>query len=199
ARADFARAVALNPDDLEIAFEHAGTLLLAGDAEVYKRLCTRLLERGDKLVCLNQPGRKSYLIARICLLAPAAIADSARPAILAGDAVRAQRTAWHLHTLGLFHYRAGRNDEAVRLLQESATVDPRWAAQPLNGLVLAMAHHRLGHGPEARQCFDKAVQVIERQSKQPASEVSTNLGMHPHDYLAQLLLRREAETLLKKE
>ena len=199
ARADYSRADAINPDDLEIAFEYAGTLLLSGDTEGYKRLCTRLLERGNKLVCVNQPGRKSYLVARICLLAPATVADAARPATLAGDAVRAQRTAWHLHTLGLAHFRAGRDDEAVRLLQESSTVDPKWSAQPLNGLVLAMAHHRLGHAPEARECYDKAVQVIDRQVKHSPSEGTTSLGMHTHDSLAGLLLRREAETLLKME
>jgi hypothetical protein len=36
-------------------------------------------------------------------------------------------------------------------------VDPGWEATFLNWPLLAMAHHRLGHGDEARKWIDKAV------------------------------------------
>src|SRR5262249_49322466 len=62
ARTDQVQVFKLNPDDLEITFEYAGVLLLAGDSAGYQRFCAHLLERGDKLKCLNHPGRRSYLV-----------------------------------------------------------------------------------------------------------------------------------------
>jgi hypothetical protein len=62
-----------------------------------------------------------------------------------------------------------------------------------------MAHHRLGHAKEARQWLDKAVETIDMDRKGTSAEANTNPGMHPHDWLVWLLLRREAEALLKNE
>jgi tetratricopeptide (TPR) repeat protein len=197
ARADYTDAGTHDADDLEVAFEFAGVLLLAGDDEGYSRLCTRLLGRGDKLVCGGGAGRKSYLLARVCLLGPSCPADPARVVALAGDAVGAQRTAWHLHTLGLALLRAGRHEEAVRSLRESESADPKWAAQPLNGLALAFAHHRLGDPAEARRCHENSVRLTGQKGKQSAPGVTTNPGMNVHDFEAWLLLRREVEAILK--
>src|SRR5262249_54285111 len=120
--------------DLETALSAAGALLLAGDAPGYQRLCARLLEHADRLTCLNQPNRRTYLLTRTCLLAPGgtaaaalpvwimgngvtarggelgqALADSQAPVRVIDRGVYAQVTdpAWHLHTYGLAHYRAG--------------------------------------------------------------------------------------------
>jgi tetratricopeptide (TPR) repeat protein len=186
----------LIPDDLESTFEYAGALLLSGDTKGYKRVCAYLLERGDKLKCLNHPGRKSYLLARTCLLSPASGADLAKLSRLAGRAVRAEpRGPWNLHTLGLAHYRAGRYEEAVKRLNEPMQVYPGWPAQPVNWLTLAMAHHHLGHAAEARQWLDNAVRAIDL-NRRDNPRARTALGMHPHDWVACLLLRREAEALI---
>ena len=78
-------------------------------------------------------------------------------------------------------------------------VDPKWPAVPVNWLVLAMAHHRLGHAKEARQWLDKAVDAIDKDRMATSAKANTNPGMHPHDWLVWLLLRREAEALVNKE
>jgi tetratricopeptide (TPR) repeat protein len=187
----------LIPDDLEVTFDYAGVLLLAGDAEGYRRFCARLLERGDKLKCLDHPGRRSYLVARICLLAPDAAADRARPGQLAEEAVKAVPTFPHyLHALGVAHYRAGRYKQAVERLEESLKADPDWTGQPVNWLALALAEHHLGHADKAREWFDKATQALDKDAQERPPGALTGLGMHAHDWLACLLLRREAETEL---
>jgi serine/threonine protein kinase/Flp pilus assembly protein TadD len=200
ALSDYAEVAKRQPDSLEAAFEYAGALLLTGDTEGYKRLCADLLERGDKLKYMNQPGRLDYLLARISLLAPDAVADPDLPSRLANSAVKAQpRAVSYLHTLSLAHYRAGRHADAVKRFEESARTNPKWSAQPVNWLVLAMARHRLGQTDQARQWLDKAVRTVDRDRAVPPKGAPTSLGMHPHDWMAWLLLRREAEALITGE
>jgi hypothetical protein len=69
----------------------------------------------------------------------------------------------------------------------------------VNWLVLAMARHRLGQTDQARQWLDKAVRTVDRDRAVPPKGAPTSLGMHPHDWMAWLLLRREAEALITGE
>ena len=64
----------------------------------------------------------------------------------------------------------------------------------VNGLILAMAHHRLNHAAEARKAFDKAVHLMDRPAKSPDGKA---LDMPWNDRLVLQLLRREAESLIK--
>jgi tetratricopeptide (TPR) repeat protein len=77
--------------------------------------------------------------------------------MLAETAVRqAPKEAWRLYVLGLAYDRAGRYDDAIRVLMQSIEADPRWHATALNWPVLAMAHLRLGHAAEARRWLERA-------------------------------------------
>jgi hypothetical protein len=73
---------------------------------------------------------------------------------------------------------------------------------------LAMAHHRLGHAPEARQWLDKAIQATDRTlgaspaPAQPPPGDSDPAGVTPPAWNRRLtldLLRREAVELLKTD
>ena len=75
---------------------------------------------------------------------------------VAGRPERGRERSDVLNTLGASLYRAGRFGEAIRRLNESI--------QALDGgdvpkgfAFLAMAHHRLGHGDEAKRWLDKLV------------------------------------------
>ena len=60
-----------------------------------------------------------------------------------------------------------------------------------------MAHQRLGHFDEARKWFDQAVRWIDGAGEGAArDDVDALRLIHPHDALACMVLRREAETLL---
>jgi tetratricopeptide (TPR) repeat protein len=193
--ADLVRVHESNPDDLEGTVIYAGALVLAGNVAEYKRLCVRQLQSDATLQCLSQPGRKSYLLARVCLFAPAAVVDGDRPSTMAEQAVAAQpKAAWYLHTLSLADYRAGRFDSAVKRLEKSMGSDPAWAAQSINWLVLAMAHYRLGHAEEARQWLARAEQPGDKDRS--GMTRAPYLSMHVHDWVTYLVLRREAENLL---
>jgi tetratricopeptide (TPR) repeat protein len=64
-----------------------------------------------------------------------------------------------LNTRGVVLYRAGRYAEAVQILEQSLIAGKgQFAAFDL--IFLAMAHHRLGHRDEARQCYDRAADAI---------------------------------------
>jgi serine/threonine-protein kinase len=194
AAADYRRA-ARSLTDPEFFCECAPALVLAGDLAEYQRLARQNLERFGQTL----DGRTAYLVARACALAPKAVADLHRPITLAEQAVTFWKTAWHLHTLALAHYRAGHFQEAVYHAQESLAIDPNWLAHVDNWFVLAMAHHALGDQAEARQWFDKAQQWIAHTEPQADAGGSvTLLNMHPHDGLACRVLQREAAALFSQ-
>src|SRR5262249_58150654 len=91
---------------------------------------------------------------------------------------------WYLHALALAHYRAGQFEKAVERSQESLRADPRWGGTPLNWLVLALAHQRLGHDDEAGQWLDKATSWREKAAPrsrqgQPTSPPDLSLSAWP--------------------
>ena len=59
-----------------------------------------------------------------------------------------------LNTLGAALYRAGRFEESIRRLEESIA-GRNGESQPQDWVFLALAHHRLGHGAEARRWLDR--------------------------------------------
>jgi tetratricopeptide (TPR) repeat protein len=79
-----------------------------------------------------------------------------------------------LNTLGVAHYRAGRFDQAIETLEKSLKAG-KGQLDGFDLVFLAMAHHRLGHGDEARACFDRALHWLEEQknlSGQDAKELA---------------------------
>jgi tetratricopeptide (TPR) repeat protein len=185
---DLAGAQPLTP---EVLAGSVPLLLLAGDTDAYRRQCVRLWGGlGDTV-----DPRTAFLVARTCALAPDAGPDPAGLVRLAEKAVQAQPAPHYLHALGLAYYRAGQFDKASEQLHKSLA--GKWRADAANWLVLAMAHQRLGHADEARDWFNKAVRWMGDTRPQPARPSADPLrSLHPHDALACMVLRREAEALL---
>jgi serine/threonine protein kinase/Flp pilus assembly protein TadD len=180
--------IAQNP---EILAYYAPMLLLSDNTDAYRQQSGRLIgERGDT----SEP-RTAYLVARICALAPDGVSNPTKLVQLAERAVQAKPEPHYLHTLGLAHYRAGEFDKAIEQLQKSN--EGTWKAKVANWLVLAMAHQRLGHTDEARSWFDRAVRWLDTTNPEaPGVSVDPLRALHPHDSLACMVLRGEAETLL---
>jgi tetratricopeptide (TPR) repeat protein len=182
--------IAQNPNPEELA-GYAALFVLAGDVDTYRQQCARVFERlGD-----TRQAHAAYLVARICALTPDAEIDPNKLVQIAERAVQAKPVPHHLHTLGLAYYRAGQFDKAIEQLQKS--MEGNWKAQVVNWLVLAMAHQRLGHADEARIWFEKAVRWIDNSdvAKSPGSSDRLR-SLYPHDAVACMVLRREAEMLL---
>jgi len=79
-----------------------------------------------------------------------------------------------LNTLGVALYRAGKFTEAITNLEKSlAAGNGQFDAFDL--FFLAMAHQRLGHRPDARACYDRAVRWLNEQkgiAEQHAKELA---------------------------
>jgi Flp pilus assembly protein TadD len=193
ARADYAKVAVLEPNNIWAAYEQAGVLLLCGDAEGYRRVCARLLQRVGQT---TDPG-SAYLVARALVLAPNGGPHAARSVELAAKAVAAEpKNPWHVHALALAHYRAGQYEQAIRRLNECLNAHPGWCAG-LNWLVLAMAYQRQGKMDEARQWLDKALRWGDQLAQNQPPGAANAIQLHVHDWLAYNILRREAEVLIR--
>jgi WD40 repeat protein/tetratricopeptide (TPR) repeat protein len=188
AEADFASAVALGAGDPVVWADLAHCQLAQADLSGYRRTCARMLEQFDKMVGEGPEGSAvvANQLAWTCALRPGAVADLAIPIQRLNAAIRTHPHDDNLlNTLGMILVRAGHYDEAIRRVNVGIAMRKRPGHFDL--LILAMAHHHLGHAREARQWLEKAERMIE--------------GVH-YKYswgnVRQLtLLRREAEGLIR--
>ena len=75
---------------------------------------------------------------------------------------------WYRHALAVAHYRASRFERAREEADISLQRDPEWGGHVLNWLVLAMAHHKLGHPDDARAWLKKSLRWIDEADKKNA-------------------------------
>ena len=189
AAADLTRAIELakrtklqEPDDSHIWFEHACLRLLVNDLEGYRQTCARMLELKHL---------RPFLVARACTLAPGAVADLDRVALLAKEELDANRTGfWSLAEQGALAYRRGRLAQAREPLSASLKVEPNWSAKALSWLWLAMIEHRVGKTDQAKQWLARAEKWLD------AYPQGIPPGLHLHDWLESHILRREAAALV---
>src|SRR5262249_46076870 len=126
-------------------FEHACLRLIVEDQAGYRTLVRGMQRREGRT---NDPFM-AYVLARSCSLASDPVVDPETVIRWAKQAVASDRNPWYLHSLGAAHYRADHLDEAIRRLEESNARDWSREGKAQSRLLLAMAHHRLGHRPQA--------------------------------------------------
>jgi hypothetical protein len=174
-------------------FVHAAVLVLAGEDKEYRRLCGRVLEHGSRT---NDP-ILAYAVGRICTLAPNAVADPARVVTVAQRVANTRRSAVNLNKLATALYRARQFKPAIDRLHESLAMKNDWQVEILNWLVLAMAHHQLGEGKDARHWLDKAVRWIDKANAEAPRNSLGPLGKMSYGaWLPCQVLRREADRLI---
>jgi tetratricopeptide (TPR) repeat protein len=148
-----AEAVRLRPDSLQFHRRLGICLINSGDQIGWRRASAELLNRFGSTGSSGTANDAAWA----CTLGPGATSDPGVPVRMAEFAVRdcaESLKGLFLNTLGAALYRAGRFDEAIQRLQEG--IERRGGASvPEDWLFLAMAHHRLGHQPEARRWLDK--------------------------------------------
>jgi serine/threonine protein kinase/Flp pilus assembly protein TadD len=194
AGADFAKTIQLEPDQIVTHYWLALVRVGAGDLAGYRKACAPILQRFRKMA--KQPA--ANLAAWGCALAPEAVADYPRLVRWAERVVADQPNDVACRTtLGAVLYRAGRFDEALKLLNEAQRAhkpaDEQRITRAYIAYFLAMAHHRLGHHEEVRHWLDKA--TWQSEPKKPGQASGVSLAWNRR--LTLQLLRREAEQLLQ--
>jgi superkiller protein 3 len=90
--------------------------------------------------------------------------DPTRAVALARNAVKLEpKNPEYANTLGVAHYRAGDWKAAIDALEKA--VEVRKAGHSEDWFFLAMAHWRLGNKDEARACYDRAVQWMDKNQR----------------------------------
>jgi tetratricopeptide (TPR) repeat protein len=164
-------AMARNPDvPMPTRYLQAVACLKAGDAAGYRAACAGMAERlprGDPKMSHHE----SNMAARATALGPNGTGDwartlawtdhalarlaeieKARPALK--DLVRSERHRF-MNTRGAVLYRAGRFEEAAKVLREAMSLRPE-GGEFQAWLFLALAEHRLGHATAAKEAAAKA-------------------------------------------
>jgi len=174
--------------------ELAAARFLAGDEAGYAELAAQIMrdheQADDPFLCAT--------VSRVCTLSPRGATDWAIPVRLANRSVeQAPRVAWYLFSAGAAQYRAGHDDEAVRLVQESLNVNPTWKGRAQNFVVLAMALKRLGRHDEARESLAEArVGLEEMRQTLGQTEFDVSKSSYSTDWLTVEVLLPEAERVL---
>jgi tetratricopeptide (TPR) repeat protein len=207
AAAFYAKGFALEePRDLWHWLSHAALQLQSGNAEGYRKICRRMLERFGE----SEDVHEIAYLAHVCVLAPHALPDTARVVQLAEQRMafattRALYTEWSPHVLGLAQYRAGQYEKTLQTLSEGLKVRATWQGEAqawdvADWLVLALAHQQLNHAAEAQQWLNRAQEWIKKESQAQTGQ-GARAGLLDEDWgewLLTRLLQREAEAMLKK-
>jgi tetratricopeptide (TPR) repeat protein len=171
-----------------------------GQLDAYRRHCAELLRYFGQRKTVGH--RDSFQISETCFLAPDAVADFSTALAIANNTVNAlPDDPAYLFARGAVLYRAGRIEEAIADLDRSHILlkEPTFhtpfmmlrRAQVCS--FLAMAHHRLGHGEEAKRWFDK---MVEQADAAMEEHRSGKVSFYWNIRAPMKLLRPEAAQLL---
>jgi tetratricopeptide (TPR) repeat protein len=188
--AELAEASRWIPDDARLPRLRALLLLESGDRAGWRDACAALLDRFGGTI----DPRAAREVARAWALAPGPAGDPAAPLRLADVAIGLDKNPFGagaadaktdaVTTLGAALHRAGRPAEAIGRLEEAIRTRGE-AGSPRDWAFLSLAHHRLGHGAEARRWLDRL------REYRPSEDLARFW-----DELEIRLLRSEAEAVI---
>jgi tetratricopeptide (TPR) repeat protein len=175
--ADFSTALERNPGDPSPLSYCALIRLQLGDLPGSRGICVDMLERfGQTTSPHSRSPYHCHWVVWPAVLVADTVTNWDTPVKLAEktlkdapEAIAEQGNDDGL-TLGAALYRAGRFVEAVERLKqtnstwEQAKIKPAMYSPAYCWFFLAMAHHRLGHGEEARQWLNKAIKGMEQET-----------------------------------
>jgi tetratricopeptide (TPR) repeat protein len=152
AAADYAKLVALAPDQPSHWDFQASAHLAAGNKKAYSEVCAGMLERFKKT---KNPAIAARVVST-CVAAPDSVPDKTELIALAELACSVNRE-WNARYLGAALYRADKADHALECFREKAK---RNSPRAWDLLFMALVHKRLGHTEEARDCLNRATRWL---------------------------------------
>jgi tetratricopeptide (TPR) repeat protein len=193
AAADLDKAIELDPSDYRTWYCCGYLHAQLGDQARHTKFCRELLaqfgQTGDPVA--------AEWSAKVCLVVPDAVQDRILPASMAERALASSPDSpWIQFAKGLAEYREGQYAGAIQWLKKSQQSDRGGGEELLtqSSLVLAMAQHQSGEMAAARQSLRSACGIIDTRLLGIDPD---DLGPGWHEWLACLMFRREAESLLK--
>jgi tetratricopeptide (TPR) repeat protein len=194
AAADFNRCTELDSDSHSAWRWAAYAYLASGDSENYQRACRELLVRFGQ----TDDPTTAERTAKICALAPGAVADFAAVERLAQFAVtgteKRNSYTWFAFAKGLTEYRAGRHEEALKWMKLYRPKPDGGQGSAMTFAAMAMAKQRLGRNDEAQESLAKARAILAQKQPDPAK--GRPYGNSWHEWLDAQILSREAEKVL---
>jgi hypothetical protein len=184
---DFARVVAFDPENPSRQYSLAITLLGAGNEAGYRRV---LAEMGDKFAATSDASIASGLLYAGL---PVANTFPDRDSLLRLGQLAAGTFPGNARVHAAALCRAGKFEEAVGRFSEARGAG--WIYRAWDYLFLAMAHHGLGHAPQARDSLDEAVRWI-LNANEKETDGSTRRWFNWSERVEIGHLRRETEALL---
>ncbi|HMN97259.1 MAG TPA: protein kinase [Phycisphaerales bacterium] len=170
--------------DTEGLFELAAVRLLAGDLAGYREVCASMLERCESA------GLRRFLVARACTLATVSARELAHAADLGMRELDDHADHhWSLRARAALLCRDGRHGEAIAFLHRSLQSTSRPEHRSVIWAWLSRAHLGLGEHDAAKLWLGKVADWLDESDTKPK-------GVHFHDWLEALVLRRECETEL---
>ncbi len=196
AAADLSRYLADKPANLEQLTIHAAILLLAGDRDGYRRICEQVLRRDAAKE--NERGARLRLPASVRWRRWKGWTEkrwrASRHQALASD----PRAGWNLHTLGMVQLRAGQFAAATATFRKSLTETKDEKVRVVNWQALALARAATGQTRRSRRLAEEARDWwTDTAPKLPPFLVNSPFPIHPHDWLAAQLLRRELDEVMR--
>jgi len=199
AAADLSKAIEMAPDEASFWYWRGLARMGAGRLDEYRKGCAAMLQHFGQ----TEDAQAAHWAAWTCALAPDAVADSSRPVALARNAAKSDPTSiQYLVTHGAVLYRAGRLQQAIQRLTEADRLVPDPTKRPqmspaYTWFFLGMAHHRLGHGDEAKNYLEKAVRSMDEETREPQAGSEPRLPWNRRVTLR--LFCEEAQSLLKTD
>lgn len=173
-------------DNAALWYECAAATVLAGDVPSYQQTCNSMLEQQETL------GLRAYLVGRACTIGTATVQDLSRATKLAIPELDLQpEVHWSLTQRAAFLCRQGSSREAIPILERSLQVSAQPEKLILTWVWLARAHLSLGENDSAEAWHRKAADWLDQSNSKPD-------GIHLHDWLEALILRRECEAELTR-
>jgi WD40 repeat protein/tetratricopeptide (TPR) repeat protein len=197
AAAAYGEALAHGAEDAQVGRRLALAQLAAGRADDYRSTCRNLMARAGEA----KDAESAAALARVCVLAPDALADLAPLLRLTEKPAAGAPRGGAFDVYAATLYRAGKPEEALQRLDEDRKAG-RAADSPWHWLVLALAEQRLGHAAEAVRWLDQAGRWFDEA---PLQKPNPSGRRDPfawnrlswEERLELQLLRREAEGRVK--
>jgi Flp pilus assembly protein TadD len=191
---NYSKVVELRPADHEAYHFLAPLLVQAGDLEVYRRHCARVLRQ---FAGTTNPVVAERM-AKDCLFVPppssefSAIARMVETAVTAGP--DHQYWPYFQFVKGLAEYRQGRFASAAEWLQKVLAQNGDTYRTVQAYITLAMAQHQLNQTDQARVTLAKGLEIAETRFPKPGK---ASLDEQWHDWIIAHVLMREAKGLIE--